>query len=54
MTNGKPTSYAQAMVLAMIKKALDVLDQKLEKGVITDERYKERAAIHSETLARTS
>lgn len=38
----------------MLKKALDVLDEKLENGVITDERYKERAAIHAETLARTS
>ena len=36
------------------QKALDVLDEKLENGVITDERYKERSAIHAETLARTN
>ncbi len=36
------------------KKALDVLDEKLEHGVITDERYKERAAKHMETVARTN
>ncbi len=35
------------------QKALDVLDEKLENGVITDERYKERATKHTETLART-
>jgi site-specific DNA recombinase len=35
------------------QKALEVLDEKLEKGVMTDERYKERAAKHTETLART-
>ena len=35
------------------RKALEVLDEKLEKGVMTDERYKERAAIHTETVART-
>jgi site-specific DNA recombinase len=33
--------------------ALDVLDEKLEEGTITDERYKARAAKHEETLART-
>jgi site-specific DNA recombinase len=35
-------------------KALEVLDEKLETGVMTDERYKERAAIHAATLARTN
>ncbi len=35
------------------QKALEVLDEKLEHGVMTDERYKERAAIHTATLART-
>lgn len=34
--------------------ALDTLDEKLEKGVISDERYKERAAKHEAILARTS
>ncbi len=33
--------------------ALDVLDEKLEVGTITDERYKTRAEKHEETLART-
>lgn len=33
--------------------ALDVLDEKLEVGTITDERYKARAEKHEETLART-
>lgn len=33
--------------------ALDVLDEKLEQGTITDERYKSRAQKHEETLART-
>lgn len=42
------------MVLAMIKKALDVLDEQLEHGFITDERYKERAAKHAETVDRTN
>jgi site-specific DNA recombinase len=36
------------------KKALDTLDEKLEQGVIADERYKARAATHQETLARTT
>jgi hypothetical protein len=36
------------------QKSLEVLDEKLENGVMTDERYKERAAIHTETLARTN
>ena len=35
------------------QKALDTLDEKLESGVISDERHKDRAAIHLETLART-
>ena len=35
------------------QKALEVLDEKLENGVMTDERYKERSAIHTETLVRT-
>lgn len=34
--------------------ALDTLDQKLETGIITDERYKARAVKHEETLARTT
>ncbi len=34
--------------------ALDTLDDKLESGTITDERYKLRAAKHEETIARTS
>ncbi len=33
--------------------ALDTLDEKLEVGTITDERYKTRAEKHEETLART-
>ena len=33
--------------------ALDVLDDKLELGTITDERYKTRSEKHEETLART-
>ncbi len=36
------------------QKALDILDEKLESGVMSDERYKDRAAIHLETLARTN
>ncbi len=36
------------------KRALDILDEKLEQGVISDERYKLRAAQHQEALARTS
>jgi hypothetical protein len=36
------------------QKALDVLDEKLENKVITDERYKQRAAKHEATLARTN
>jgi len=36
------------------QKALEVLDEKLENGVMTDERYKERSAVHTETLARTN
>jgi site-specific DNA recombinase len=36
------------------RKALEVLDEKLEQGVMTDERYKERSTIHTETLSRTS
>ncbi len=35
------------------QKALDVLDEKLETGIISDERYKARAAKHQESLART-
>lgn len=34
--------------------ALDILDDKLESGTITDERYKLRAAKHEETIARTN
>ena len=34
--------------------ALEILDDKLESGVMTDERYKLRAAKHEETLARTN
>ena len=36
------------------KKALNVLDQKLETGVITDERYMARSAKHEQVLARTT
>jgi hypothetical protein len=36
------------------QKALDLLDEKLEKGVITDERYKARSAKHEEIIARTT
>ncbi len=36
------------------RKALDTLDEKLEAGVITDERYKLRAQKHEDTLARTT
>ncbi len=36
------------------QQALDTLDEKLERGVITDERYKTRTATHEETLARTT
>jgi hypothetical protein len=35
------------------KEALDTLDEKLEKHVISDERYLERAAKHAAVLART-
>ncbi len=34
--------------------ALNKLDEKLEQGIIADERYKLRAAKHEETLARTT
>ncbi len=36
------------------RKTLDVLDEKLEAGTISDERYKSRAAVHEATLARTT
>ena len=36
------------------QKALDLLDEKLEDGTISDERYKVRAAIHTDVLARTN
>jgi site-specific DNA recombinase len=36
------------------EKALEVLDDKLEAGTITDERYKLRAAKHEATIARTT
>ena len=36
------------------KKALDVLDDKLEHGVITDERYQLRAAKHQNIVVRTT
>lgn len=35
------------------RNTLDTLDEKLEQGTITDERYKTRAEKHEETLART-
>ncbi len=35
------------------RKALDILDNKLEAGVISDERYKARSEHHQEILART-
>ena len=36
------------------QKALDILDEKLESGVITDERYRARSTIHQNTLDRTT
>ena len=36
------------------KKALDLLDSKLEKGVMSDERYVLRSARHEQTIARTT
>ncbi len=36
------------------KKALNTLDQKLETGVITDERYMARSAKHEQVVARTT
>ena len=36
------------------QKALDVLDDKLERGIITDERYIARSAKHTEIVARTT
>lgn len=36
------------------QQALEILDEKLEKGVITDERYKARAAKHESIVARTT
>ena len=36
------------------RKALDVLDKKLEDGVISDERYKNRSQHHEAILARTT
>src|SRR5690606_16449002 len=40
--------------LRQAKSALDVLDDKLESGTISDERYKQRAAKHEEKIARTT
>ena len=39
--------------LVTAEKALAVLDEKLECGVIADDRYKARAAQHEATIART-
>ena len=36
------------------KAAMDILDEKLESGIISDERYKSRVTVHEETLARTT
>lgn len=36
------------------QKALDTLDEKLETGVITDDRYRERSAMHTAEVARTT
>jgi site-specific DNA recombinase len=36
------------------QKALDVLDTKLEAGVMTDERYMARSKQHEQTIARTT
>ena len=36
------------------KAAMDLLDEKLEAGIISDERYKSRIIVHEETLARTN
>ncbi len=40
--------------LQKAEKALDVLDDKLEAGIITDERYQARAKKHEDTIARTT
>lgn len=40
--------------LRQAKSALDVLDDKLESGTISDERYKQRAAKHETEIARTT
>ena len=37
-----------------VKKAMDTLDDKLEAGIIPDDRYKARMSKHEETLARTT
>ena len=34
------------------RRALDMLDEKLEAGVISDARYKERAALHEEVIRK--
>ena len=36
------------------RKALDILDEKLEAGVIADDRYKARAEAHVAVIARTT
>ena len=40
--------------LKQAEKALDVLDDKLERGVMTDERYQLRAAKHQSVVVRTT
>jgi site-specific DNA recombinase len=40
--------------LSEAQKALNTLDEKLETGVISDERYKTRRSVHETTVARTS
>ncbi len=40
--------------LQQAQSALDVLDDKLESGTISDERYKQRAAKHETEIARTT
>ncbi len=36
------------------EKALNILDEKLETGIITDERYQLRASVHQQTIERVN
>lgn len=40
--------------LGEAQKALDVLDEKLETGIMSDDRYKARRSVHEDTVARTT